>query len=221
MKQQDTLVHKGLRNKLVAELQQKGISDTRVLDAIRLVPRHFFCSDSALERFAYIDKAFPIESGQTISQPYTVALQSQLLDVKPKDKILEIGTGSGYQAAILSTLGAKVYSIERQMQLYIRTKELLQNLHYPITTFLGDGFKGLPNYAPFDKIIVTAAAPYIPRSLLDQLKPQGIIVVPVVHNEKQVLVKVKKINDSNFEQTIHGECAFVPMLEGINHDNTI
>ena len=217
----DTFVHKGQRNQLAEELRTKGISDENVLNAIRQVPRHLFCGDPALEQHAYVDKAFPIESGQTISQPYTVALQTQLLEIQQTDKVLEIGTGSGYQAAILAVMGAKVYSIERQKELYIKTSRFLQQMKYPVTTFLGDGFNGLPNYAPFSKIIVTAAAPYIPRTLLEQLQIGGLLVAPIENGNKQTLVRIKKISENNFEQTQHGECAFVPMLEGINHQSSI
>ena len=217
----DSFVHKGQRNMLVSELQAKGITSEIVLNAIRQVPRHLFCGDAALDRHAYMDKAFPIESGQTISQPYTVALQTQLLDIKPAEKVLEIGTGSGYQAAILAVLGANVYSIERQKELFIKTTKLLKDLKYSVSTFLGDGFNGLPNYSPFDKIIVTAAAPYIPRTLLEQLKIGGILVAPIGNGEKQILIKLKKLSDTDFEQTNHGECEFVPMLEGINHETSI
>ena len=217
----DTFVHKGQRNQLAEELRAKGISDENVLNAIRQVPRHLFCGDPALEQHAYVDKAFPIESGQTISQPYTVALQTQLLEIQTTDKVLEIGTGSGYQAAILAVMGAKVYSIERQKELYIKTSRFLQQMKYSVTTFLGDGFNGLPNYSPFSKIIVTAAAPYIPRTLLEQLQIGGLLVAPIVNGNKQTLVRIKKISGTNFEQTMHGECAFVPMLEGINYQSSM
>ena len=217
----DTFVHKGQRNQLAEELRAKGISDENVLNAIRQVPRHLFCGDPALEQHAYVDKAFPIESGQTISQPYTVALQTQLLEIQPTDRVLEIGTGSGYQAAILAVMGAKVYSIERQKELYIKTSRFLQQMKYSVTTFLGDGFNGLPNYSPFSKIIVTAAAPYIPRTLLEQLQIGGLLVAPIVNGNKQILVRIRKISGTNFEQTMHGECAFVPMLEGINYQSSM
>lgn len=212
---EDTTVDKGLREKLVQELIGKGISDQNVINAMRLVPRHFFYQDKGLKRHIYMDKALPIASGQTISQPYTVALQTQLLDVKKQEKILEIGTGSGYQTAILATLGARVYTIERQQTLYIQTKELLKNLHYFATTFLGDGFKGLPQYAPFDKIIITAAAPYISKNLLDQVRIGGRIVSPMINGERQEMVMITKLSETDFETQSYGECAFVPMLEGI------
>ena len=214
---EDSLIHKALREKLIEELRTKGISDEKVLQAMLQVPRHFFCFDSALAQQAYIDKAFPIESGQTISQPYTVALQSQLLEIQGNEKILEIGTGSGYQSAILYKMGAKVYSIERQRTLYIQVRKLFQDLHYHIYTVLGDGFKGLPQDAPFDRIIITAAAPFIPTELLQQLKIGGILVSPLNTGDKQEMVKLKKLSDTQFEQTLHGECAFVPMLQGIKN----
>ena len=214
---EDSLIHKALREKLIEELRTKGISDEKVLQAMLQVPRHFFCFDSALAQQAYIDKAFPIESGQTISQPYTVALQSQLLEIQCNEKILEIGTGSGYQSAILYKMGAKVYSIERQRTLYIQVRKLFQDLHYHIYTVLGDGFKGLPQDAPFDRIIITAAAPFIPTELLQQLKIGGILVSPLNNGDKQEMVKLKKLSDTQFEQTLHGECAFVPMLQGIKN----
>ena len=214
---EDSLIHKALREKLIEELRTKGISDEKVLQAMLQVPRHFFCFDSALAQQAYIDKAFPIESGQTISQPYTVALQSQLLEIQGNEKILEIGTGSGYQSAILYKMGAKVFSIERQRTLYVQVRKLFQDLHYHIHTIFGDGFKGLPQDAPFDRIIITAAAPFIPTELLQQLKIGGIIVSPLNNGDKQEMVKLKKLSDTQFEQTLHGECAFVPMLEGIKN----
>ncbi len=213
---EDTLVHKGLRKKLVLELQAKGISDEKVLLAIQKVPRHLFFFDKALEKHAYIDKAFPIESGQTISQPYTVALQSQLLSINGKEKVLEIGTGSGYQAAILATMGATVYSIERQQELFTKTRKLLAALHYSVLTFYGNGFDGLPKFAPFDRIIITAAAPFIPKELLHQVKIGGIIVAPVNSGNKQEMLRITRISETEFEQTQHGSCAFVPMLQGLS-----
>lgn len=217
----DSFVHKGQRNQLVQELRQKGISDENVLNAINKVPRHLFFFDNALEKYSYVDKAFPIESGQTISQPYTVALQSQLLNIDKRLKILEIGTGSGYQAAVLATMGAIVYSIERQQDLFVKTNNLLKQLNYSINTFFGDGFKGLPNYAPFDRIIITAAAPFIPRTLLEQLAVGGILVSPVEINGRQEMIRITKTGENDFEQTNHGECKFVPMLEGVNQNKII
>ncbi len=211
----DTLAHKGLREQLVEEIRGKGITDEKVLNALRKIPRHLFFFDRSLEKFAYVDKAFPIESGQTISQPYTVALQTSLLAVEKNDKILEIGTGSGYQAAVLGALGARIFTIERQQELYIRTKKLLASFHYPIMTYYGDGYKGLPQLAPFDKVILTAAAPYIPRTLLEQMKVGGILVAPVENGEQQEMIKITKLSETEFEQSRHGACAFVPMLKGI------
>ena len=165
----DTFLHKGLRNKLVEHLSEKGINNTDVLDAINNVPRHLFM-DNAFVNFAYQDKAFPIGSGQTISQPYTVAFQTQLLDVNPYQKILEIGTGSGYQAAVLNELNTNVYTIERQKDLFKKTKEFLPSINYKCNFFYGDGYKGLEKFAPFDRVIITCGAPQIPQSLKDQLK---------------------------------------------------
>jgi protein-L-isoaspartate(D-aspartate) O-methyltransferase len=208
---QETYRHKGLRKKLVLQLKEKGISDENVLHAIDKVPRHLFLDSSFLE-FAYQDKAFPIGSGQTISQPYTVAYQSQLLKVKPGDKILEIGTGSGYQACVLLEMGAKVYSIERQKNLFEKTKELLPRLGYNPKLFYGDGYKGLPPHAPFDKIIITAAAPDIPAELLNQLKTGGTLVCPVGPQELQVMVTIFKKGENDFERTELDTFRFVPML---------
>lgn len=211
----DSFLHKGQRKKLIEELQKKGISNTSVLNAIDAVPRHLFFLDKVMESYAYEDKAYPIGAGQTISQPYTVAIQTQLLELKPNEKVLEIGTGSGYQAAVLSKFGVRVFSIERQKDIYFRTKKLLQELHFFIETFLGDGYKGLPQFAPFDKIIITAAAPFIPRPLLEQLKIGGILVVPLGEGINQKMLKIIKISESEFEQTDHGNFSFVPMIEGI------
>ncbi|WP_073144851.1 protein-L-isoaspartate(D-aspartate) O-methyltransferase [Myroides odoratimimus] len=211
----DSAKHQGLRNQLVEVLKQKGIVDTNVLDAIKRVPRHLFL-DSSFEDFAYQDKAFPIGAGQTISQPYTVAFQSQLLQVKKEDKILEIGTGSGYQTAVLVAMGARVYSIERQNELYKKTSALLPKLgiRAKLTTF-GDGYKGLPNYAPFDSIIVTAGAPFIPQALLGQIKVGGRLIIPI-GEEKQIMTELIRINEKQFEKYEHGDFKFVPMLENKN-----
>lgn len=203
------------RNELVALLQQKGIHDQALLKALTSVPRHLFFTDSTLKQFAYEDKAYPIEAGQTISQPHTVALQTQLLEVKPQEKILEIGTGSGYQSAILRTMGARVYTIERQKKLFFKTKDLLQSLSISVDTFLGDGFKGFPPFAPYDKIIITAAPTVIPRTLLDQLNVGGIMVTPLGEGKTQVLLQIRKLSETEFEQCNFGFCSFVPMLPGI------
>ncbi len=210
---EDSYLHKGLRKKLVEELVTKGITDKRVLNAINKIPRHFFM-DSSFIRFAYKDKAFPIAANQTISQPYTVAFQSQILDIQPNEKVLEIGTGSGYQTAVLIELGAKVYTIERHKVLSVGAQSLLPRLGYRPQFFYGDGFKGLPTYAPFNKIIVTAGAPEIPQNLLDQLAPGGLMIIPVGGDNKQTMHLIRKIDDNNFESSEHGDFLFVPMLKG-------
>jgi len=209
----DTYRHKGLRKLLVETIARKGIADPAVLAAIENVPRHFFFDSSFLE-FAYEDKPFPIGAGQTISQPYTVAFQTELLQVRKGDKVLEIGTGSGYQACILAEMGAKVFSIERQKSLFEKTSKLIPKLGYArIKTFYGDGYKGLPAFAPFDRIIITAAAPYIPDPLLEQLKPGGIMVIPVGPDDVQTMTTVTKMADGTFKRREHGAFRFVPMLE--------
>jgi len=208
----DTYKHRGLRKKLVEELRTKGIQDERVLAAINKVPRHLFLDSSFLE-YAYLDKAFPIGSGQTISQPYTVAVQSTILNIQEGDKVLEIGTGSGYQACILEELGAKVFSIERQKKLYLKTKSLLSDLGYFIKFFYGDGYKGLPAYAPFDKIIITAGAPNIPEVLIDQLKCGGVLVAPLGSTEKQTMISIAKSQNGKCTRKEHGTFRFVPLLE--------
>ena len=214
--QEDSYRHKGMRQNLVQVLKDKGITDGAVLDAIGTVPRHVFL-DSSFVEFAYQDKAFPIGSGQTISQPFTVAMQSQLLNITKGLKVLEIGTGSGYQACILAQMGARVFTIERQKNLYIKTKPLLAEFTYHIKTFFGDGNKGLPTFAPFDRIIITAAAPEIPQSLVNQLKTGGIMVVPLNEEEdatKQRMLRLTKQPDGSLLREEFGECRFVPMLSG-------
>lgn len=211
----DTYRHKGQRRQLVETLRQKGIKDELVLEAMGLLPRHFFL-DKAFEEWAYQDKAFPIGNEQTISQPFTVARQTELLQVTPRTTILEIGTGSGYQAAILGLLKARVYSLERQEALYERAKKLLAQLELGnIRVYLRDGFKGLPEFAPFDRIIVTAGAIDIPQALLDQLKVGGFMVIPV-GKEAQTMMCIKRVSDSAFEKTEYGQFRFVPFLKGIN-----
>ena len=211
----DTAKHQGLRNQLVSLLQQKGIQDINVLKAMQLIPRHFFL-ESGFEDFAYQDKAFPIGAGQTISQPYTVAFQSQLLEVKTDDKILEIGTGSGYQTAVLCKMGAKVFTIERQIDLYKKTSKLLPKLGFkPKVISFGDGYKGLVTDAPFDGIIVTAGAPYIPKPLMAQLKIGGRLVIPV-GEDKQIMTLLIRKTETHFEQHEFGDFRFVPMLEDKN-----
>lgn len=208
----DTYKHKGLRKKLVSEIKTKGIRDAAVLAAIEKIPRHLFIDSSFLD-FAYQDMPFPIGEGQTISQPYTVAFQTELLKVEKGMKVLEIGTGSGYQACVLLELGAKVYSIERIKSIYQRTKKFLSSIGYCPKLFFGDGYKGLPAYAPFDRIIVTAGAPRIPGDLVDQLKPGGILVVPVGAGEIQQMTRVTKDDNGNTTQEICGTFRFVPLLE--------
>ncbi len=213
----DTNKHQGLRNLLVKQLKEKGITDKNVLDAIAKIPRHLFI-DSSFENFAYQDKAFPIGADQTISQPYTVAFQTELLNVEKEHKILEIGTGSGYQTAVLCLLGAKVYSVERQNELFKKTKNLLSKLTINVIPKLlsfGDGYKGLPDYAPFDSIIVTAGAPLIPQALMSQLKIGGRLVIPVGKKEQIMTLLVRK-NETQFEKTEFGDFKFVPLLENKN-----
>ena len=211
----DTSKHQGLQNQLAKLLETKGITDKNVLDAIRKIPRHLFL-DSSFEDFAYQDKAFPIGAGQTISQPYTVAFQSQLLEVKKEHKILEIGTGSGYQTAVLVAMGAKVYSVERQNELFKTTLALLPKLGIrPKHLSFGDGYKGLPNHAPFDSIIVTAGAPIIPKPLMAQLKIGGRLVIPL-GKEEQIMTLLIRKNETQFEKHEFGDFKFVPLLENKN-----
>jgi len=212
----DDYRHKKLRKDLVDSLRVKGITDEKVLAAIETVPRHFFL-DTAFERIAYEDRAFPIDAGQTISQPYTVAFQSQLLDVKKYDKVLEIGTGSAYQSCVLAEMGAKVFTIERQKELYDTLSKFELLSKYPfIKRFYGDGFEGLPSYAPFDKILITAAAPLIPPKLIAQLKVGGIMVVPVGDEAGQKMLRLTKLEDGSLNEEVMGNFSFVPMLEGRN-----
>ena len=210
---EDTYRHKGLRRLLVEEIRKKGIIDETVLDAIGRVPRHAFM-DSGFINFSYKDSAFPIGSGQTISQPYTVAFQTQLLEVKPHDKVLEIGTGSGYQAAVLYEMGANVHTIERHRELYVKSQQLLHQLGYRMHFFYGDGYAGLPAYAPFNKILVTAGATEIPETLVQQLKIGGRMVIPVGGNDGQEMTLVVKKSDTETEVTYHGAFIFVPFLKG-------
>jgi protein-L-isoaspartate(D-aspartate) O-methyltransferase len=211
---EDTYRHKGLRKKLMDLLREKGITDEAVLEAMNNIPRHFFL-DTALDNIAYEDRAFPISEGQTISQPYTVAYQSQLLQVKPQEKILEIGTGSTYQATILAEMGAKVFTIERQKKLFEKTKQYIFKSKYPnLKFFYGDGFEGLPTYAPFDKVIITAAAPFIPPKLIDQLKPGGKMIVPVDEGEHQRMLRITKNADGTTSEEAFTNFSFVPMLSG-------
>ncbi|MDA3905852.1 MAG: protein-L-isoaspartate(D-aspartate) O-methyltransferase [Bacteroidales bacterium] len=208
----DTYKHRGLRKKLVDTISRKGIKDEAVLQAINNIPRHLFLDSSFLE-FAYQDQAFPIGSGQTISQPYTVAFQTELLEVKQGDTILEVGTGSGYQACVFGEMGAKVFSVERQKKLFDKTKKFLSQFNYRIKLFYGDGYKGLPSYGPFDKIIVTAAAPFVPEELLKQLKIGGRLVIPVdIAKNLQEMACIQRISENDYEKRLHGQFRFVPML---------
>jgi len=209
----DTFQHKGLRKKLVETIREKGIRDSRILDAVGSIPRHVFM-DSSFIQFSYKDQAFPIGAGQTISQPYTVAFQTELLEVKPRQKVLEIGTGSGYQTAVLLELGASVFTIERQRPLFIKSQAILRELGYKPHFFYGDGFQGKESYGPYDRILVTAGAEDIPEPLLKQLKPGGIMVVPVGGERGQVMVRIIHKGEDDYERTEHGYFAFVPMLKG-------
>jgi len=210
----DTYRHKGLRKKLIQTLRQKGVKEERILDAMATVPRHLFL-DKAFEEWAYTDKAFPIGNKQTISQPFTVAYQTSLLNIKKRERVLEIGTGSGYQAAILCYLGARVYTVERQEELYHKSSALLQELGFKsIRTYLKDGILGLPVHAPYDKIIVTAAAPSIPKALLEQLTINGILIIPV--GEKvQKMYKITRLTETRYSRVYLDDFQFVPLLKGI------
>ena len=197
-------------------LRDKGITDENVLTAMNNIPRHYFL-DTALDNIAYEDRAFPIGDGQTISQPYTVAYQTQLLQVKPSDKVLEIGTGSVYQATVLAEIGAKVFTIERQKNLYDKSKNYVFKSKYSnIKLFYGDGFEGLPTYAPFDKVIITAAAPFIPPKLIQQLKTKGLMVIPVDEGDSQRMLRLTKNADGTFSEEAFSNFSFVPMLTGKN-----
>ena len=211
---EDTYRHKGLRKKLLDILREKGITDEKVLTAMNNIPRHYFM-DSALDNIAYEDRAFPISDGQTISQPYTVAYQTQLLQIKQNEKILEIGTGSIYQATVLAELGAKVFTIERQKNLFDKTKQyIFKNKYSNLKFFYGDGFEGLPTYGPFDKIIITAAAPFIPPKLMQQLKTDGHMVIPVDVGANQRMLRLTKNENETWIEEIFENFSFVPMLAG-------
>ncbi|HTN45318.1 MAG TPA: protein-L-isoaspartate(D-aspartate) O-methyltransferase [Flavipsychrobacter sp.] len=217
LEQEDNYKYKGLRKKLVEQLKEKGISDNTVLAAIEKIPRHFFL-DTAFQHIAYEDRAFPIAAGQTISQPYTVAYQSQLLEIKKFDKVLEIGTGSAYQSCVLAEMGATVHTIERQRELFDFVGKFFFLKRYPsIKRHYGDGYEGMASYAPFDKVIVTAAAPYVPPKLIEQLKPKGIAVIPVGDDSGQKMYRIKKDADGNVTEDILGDFSFVPMLGGKNN----
>jgi protein-L-isoaspartate(D-aspartate) O-methyltransferase len=216
-KLEDTYRHKGLRKKLVETIEKKGITDKNVLEAIMNVPRHFFL-DTALDDIAYEDRAFPIGEGQTISQPYTVAYQTQLLNISPREKVLEIGTGSVYQASVLAEMRANVYTIERQKKLFEQNKNFIFKSKYPnIKFFYGDGFEGLPTYAPFDKILITAAAPIVPPKLIEQLKPGGVMVLPLESGGFQRMMRITKNVDGSLDEESFENFSFVPMLKGKSH----
>lgn len=211
---EDGFQHQGMRRKLIETVRAKGIKDERVLNAMLKIPRHYFM-DSSFLKFAYADQAFPIASGQTISQPYTVAFQTELLQLTDFQKVLEVGTGSGYQAAVLAEMGARVYTIERIRKLNQSAQVTLQKLGYPVKFFLGDGYQGLPAYAPFERILVTAGAPAIPEPLKQQLTIGGIMVIPVGNREVQIMTRCIRTGEDTYEISTHGSFVFVPMKEGI------
>lgn len=212
----DTYRHKGMRKKLVQIVREKGITEKKILEAIENIPRHYFL-DSAFDEVAYEDRAFPIAEDQTISQPYTVAYQTQLLEVKPFDKVLEIGTGSAYQASVLAEMGAQVFTIERQKKLFEQNKKFQYLKKYPnIKFFYGDGYEGLPTYAPFDKVLITAAAPHIPEKLVQQMKIGGTMVIPVGGRDLQTMKRLTKGEDGNLYEEVFDQFHFVPMLGGKN-----
>jgi protein-L-isoaspartate(D-aspartate) O-methyltransferase len=215
-KYEDSYRHKGLRKKLVEVIRGKGITDEKVLAAIENIPRHYFL-DSAFDEVAYEDRAFPIAEAQTISQPYTVAYQTQLLMVKPFMKVLEIGTGSAYQAAVLAEVGAQLFTIERQKKLFEANKKFLFIKKYPgIKFFYGDGYEGLPTFAPFDRVLITAAAPEVPPKLIAQLKPGGIMVIPVGEGNLQTMKRITKGPGGDLGEEVFDRFSFVPMLGGRN-----
>jgi protein-L-isoaspartate(D-aspartate) O-methyltransferase len=209
---QDTYKHKGMRKQLIDELRAKGISDERVLEAFDAVPRHFFL-DLVFEKQAYSNTAFQIGSGQTISHPYTVAFQTSLLELNRGEKVLEIGTGSGFQTSILCKLGVKVFSIERQKELYLKAKKIIDQLGFTPKLFFGDGYEGKATYAPFDKILVTCGAPEVPKKLLEQLKVGGLLVIPVGDLDTQEMLRIRRVSETQFTEEVFGNFSFVPMLE--------
>jgi protein-L-isoaspartate(D-aspartate) O-methyltransferase len=212
---EDTFRHQGMRRKLVAEIKLKGITDEGVLEAIGSIPRHLFMDNSFIQ-FAYIDKAFPIAAGQTISQPYTVAFQTQSLQIKKFDKVLEVGTGSGYQSAVLCRMGATVFTIERQKALFDFSRKLLPTLGFRPQFFYGDGYLGLPTYGPFDKIIVTAGATFVPEPLKQQLKIGGIMVIPVGKSNLQIMKIITRVSETQYTEDDQGGFVFVPLLTGLS-----
>jgi len=211
----DSYKYKGLRKRLTETIRSKGIKDEKILSAIMNIPRHLFMAKGFEER-AYQDNAFPIASNQTISQPYTVAFQTSLLNIKANDKVLEVGTGSGYQAAVLLELGAKLYTIERQRELFLSSQVILNKLGYNPYSYYNDGYAGLPTYAPFDKILITAGALKVPKELLKQLKIGGIMVAPIGSRQSQDMLRITKISEIKFKQENLGKFVFVPMLKGKN-----
>ena len=213
----DTHRHRGLRQQLVKELKTKGIRDERILDAFMQIPRHFFLEKTFAE-WAYKDVAFPIDADQTISQPFTVAMQTSLLNIKKGDKVLEIGTGSGFQASVLYHIGAKVYTIERQKKLFEKTEKFLHDLGFGnVRTLFGDGYEGAPRFAPFDKIIITAGAVEIPKKLIDQLKPNGLMVIPLGDESGvQKMLRITKNEDGSLTRENFGNYRFVPFLIVVN-----
>ena len=208
----DTYRHQGLRRNLIEKIRDRGVASEKVLQAMLKVPRHYYFDGAFLEK-AYIDQAFPIAAGQTISQPSTVAIQTSLLQLNPGEKVLEIGTGSGYQSAVLCQLGVKVFTIERQKLLFQKSKKLLAKLGCKAAVFYGDGFKGLPQFAPFDKILITCGAPFVPEDLIGQIKPGGRMVIPVGTGSIQDMLVVEKLEDGEIRKTKHGKFSFVPMLD--------
>lgn len=209
---EDNFRHKGMRRQLIDELVERGITNQRVLDAFNDVPRHHFL-DQAFVNQAYSNVAFQIGAGQTISHPYTVAFQTQLLEVEKGHKVLEIGTGSGFQTCILCALGTKVISIERQRELFLKTSSLIKNLNFTPKLYYGDGYKGKEAFAPYDRILVTCGAPFLPQALLDQLKVGGMLVIPVGEGDKQIMTRVIKTSATSYEEEVYGDFSFVPMLE--------
>lgn len=209
---QDSFKYKGMRRKLINELREKGISDETILNVFDVIPRHYFL-DNAFAEQAYSNMAFQIGAGQTISHPYTVAFQTQLLDIKKGDKILEIGSGSGFQTCVLCEMGAKVYSIERHKSLHLKAKQIVAHLNYTARLSFGDGYKGLPSFAPFDKVIITCGAPNIPQDLIDQLKVGGIMIIPIGEGKEQQMLRITKVSETEITQEEFGVFSFVPMLE--------
>lgn len=209
---QDTYKHKGMRKQLIQQLRDKGITDERILEAFDAIPRHFFL-DLAFEQQAYSNTAFQIGAGQTISHPYTVAFQTALLDLKKGEKVLEIGTGSGFQTCVLCKLGTKVFSIERQKELHLKAKRIIDHFGFTPKLFFGDGYEGKAAFAPFDKVLVTCGAPFIPQKLVEQLKVGGVMIIPVGDLDTQEMHKITKLSETEYKEEVFGNFSFVPMLE--------